>query len=64
MDFRPSTTEPAPYRLVTGEHVFKLVFETLTSIAFVPALSIVANRSRHFELFIGTFQLTAAVMVL
>ena len=34
----------------------RFVFETLTDLAFLPSLAIVANRGRHFELFIGLFQ--------
>ena len=57
------TPEPAAYALVTTDHVLKLVFETLTDISFVPALAVVALRSRHFELFIGTLQLISSIMV-
>lgn len=34
----------------------RFVFETLTDIAFLPSLGVVANRGRHFEFFIGLFQ--------
>lgn len=43
---------PADMATITA----RFVFETVTDVAFVPSLGIVANRGRHFELFIGLFQ--------
>eukprot|EP00051_Salpingoeca_urceolata_P007066 m.93823 g.93823 ORF g.93823 m.93823 type:complete len:228 (-) comp15103_c0_seq2:74-757(-) len=45
-----------------SEPILKLLFETATDLAFVPALTLVAKRNRHFELFIGLFQLFASFL--
>ena len=43
------------------DHAIKFVFETLTDLAFVPALGIVAMRGRHFELFVGLLQILTSI---
>ena len=43
----------ATWQLITTTHALKFLFETITDLAFVPALYVVAARARHFELFIG-----------
>lgn len=42
--------------ILTWEHLLKFLFETVTDVAFVPSLAVVAQRGRHFELFVGFFQ--------
>lgn len=44
-------------RIVTMEHLIKLFFELATDTAFIPGLVMMARRGRHFEFFIGVFQL-------
>ena len=36
--------------------VVKFCFETVTDLAFIPALGVMSTRGRHFELFMGIFQ--------
>ena len=43
-------------------HVARLVFDTFTDLALIPAVLVVARRGRHFELFVGVFQLLVSLM--
>ena len=43
--------------LLTVDHLLKFIFETVTDLAFVPALSVVSSRGRHLEFFLGLLQL-------
>ena len=47
---------------MNGVKLTRFIFEVCTDVTFVPALAVVANRGRHFELFIGIFQLVASLM--
>lgn len=38
------------------EVLLKFCFETVTDLAFIPALGVMSKRGRHFELFMGVFQ--------
>eukprot|EP00730_Choanoeca_flexa_P012511 TRINITY_DN4344_c0_g1_i2.p1 TRINITY_DN4344_c0_g1~~TRINITY_DN4344_c0_g1_i2.p1 ORF type:complete len:223 (+),score=20.01 TRINITY_DN4344_c0_g1_i2:121-789(+) len=42
--------------LLTAEHGLKFLLETITDLALIPSLIVVAERGRHFEFFIGLFQ--------
>ena len=44
------------------EFVLTFVFEVLTDLAFIPALAVMASNRRHFELFIGIFQLISGFL--
>ena len=47
--------------ILSWEHLLKFVFETVTDVAFVPSLAVVAERQRHFELFVGVSQFVTSL---
>jgi hypothetical protein len=47
--------------MLTMDHGLRFAFEALTDLALLPSLAIVAERGRHFELFVGAFQLVCSL---
>eukprot|EP00040_Diaphanoeca_grandis_P023278 m.126325 g.126325 ORF g.126325 m.126325 type:complete len:222 (-) comp29196_c0_seq1:94-759(-) len=45
----------------TAVHMLKMVFDVFTDIAFVPGFAVIAKRGRHFETWIGVFQLLTSI---